>query len=40
MAKFPYTKVSNPFSKTFLKFKNAPLLKVGILSDSGAMVKH
>lgn len=39
MAKFPYTKISIPFSRTFLKFKNAPLLKVGIISDSGAMVK-
>jgi len=36
---FPYQKISNPFSKAFLKFKNSPILKVGILSDSGQMVK-
>lgn len=39
MLRFPYTKISIPFSKTFLKFKNFPLLKVGILSSSGSMVK-
>lgn len=39
MPKFPYEKTSIPFSKTFLKFKNSPILKVGILSESGQMVK-
>jgi len=39
MPKFPYTKISIPFSKTFLKFKNAPLLKVGILAAPSLMVK-
>jgi hypothetical protein len=39
MPSYPYSRISIPFSKTFLKFKNAPLLKVGILVDSGAMVK-
>lgn len=37
--KFPYQRASNPLSKTFLKFKNSPILKIGILSDSGQMVK-
>jgi len=39
MPKFPYEKTSIPFSKTFLKFKNSPILKVGILSESGQLVK-
>lgn len=39
MPKFAYTKISKPFSKTFIKFENAPLLTVGILAPSGAMVK-
>ena len=39
MPKFPYEKTSIPFSKTFLKFKNSPILKIGILSESGQMVK-
>ena len=39
MPRFPYTRISLPLSKTFLKFKNAPLLTVGILAPSGAMVK-
>jgi len=39
MPKFPYEKRSNPYSRTFLRFKNSPILKVGILGDSGQMVK-
>ena len=39
MPKFTYEKTSIPFSKTFLKFKNSPILKIGILSESGQMVK-
>lgn len=36
---FPYTRIVNPSNKSFYPFKNAPLLKVGILSNSGVMVK-
>jgi len=39
MPRFPYTMTSLPFSRSFLKFKNSPILKIGILSDSGLMVK-
>ncbi|OQX80346.1 MAG: hypothetical protein B6D56_05265 [Candidatus Omnitrophica bacterium 4484_70.1] len=39
MPRFPYTRTSLPFSRSFLKFKNSPILKIGILSDSGLMVK-
>jgi len=39
MPKFPYTKTSAPLVPWFCKIKNAPLLKVGILSKSALMVK-
>ncbi len=39
MPRFHYTKIALPFSQTFLKFKNAPLLKVGIVADASLMVK-
>lgn len=39
MVKFTYTRISKPFDKTFLKFKNCPLLTVGIASQAGQMVK-
>ena len=39
MPQYPYSRISLPFSITFLKFKNAPLLTVGIVAGSGAMVK-
>lgn len=39
MPRFPYTRTSIPLSETFVKFKNSPILKVGLLSASGQMVK-
>ena len=39
MQQFPYTRISIPFSKTFLKIKNCPFLKVGIRTNSGQMTK-
>lgn len=39
MPRYSYTRFSLPFSQTFLKFKNAPLLKVALLANSGQMVK-
>lgn len=39
MLRFPYTRTSLPFSRSFLRFKNSPILKIGILSDLGLMVK-
>jgi len=39
MPRFPYTRTVTPFDTSFRKFKNAPLLKVGILSNSKLMVK-
>ena len=39
MPRYPYTRFSLPLSRSFLQFKNAPLLKVGLQSESGAMVK-
>lgn len=39
MPRFPYIRTSAPFSKNFLKFKNSPILKVGLLSPSGQLVK-
>jgi len=38
MPRFPYQKVSIPDSETFLKFKNCPILRVGLLSESGQVV--
>ena len=39
MPRFRYTRASIPLSKTFLKFKNSPILKVGVLSNAGQWVK-
>ncbi len=39
MPSFPYIRTSLPFSKTFLKFKNSPILKVGLLSTFQQIVK-
>jgi len=39
MVRFPYTRISVPNSKNFLKIKNCPLLNVGIVSQTGQMVK-
>jgi hypothetical protein len=39
VVKFPYEKKSNPFSKTFLKFKNSPILKIGLSSGPGQLCK-
>ena len=39
MPKYPYTRFSLPLSRSFMEFKNAPLLKVGLLSGAGPMVK-
>lgn len=39
MPRFPYTRAVNPLDKSFLRFKNHPLLKVGIVSNSKLMAK-
>jgi len=39
MPRFPYTKISIPFSGKFLKIKNCPYLRVGIRNKYGQMVK-
>lgn len=39
MPKFPYIRTFLPTSKNFLKFKNCPILKVGLLSPSQQIVK-
>ena len=39
MPRFPYTIIVHPTHKSFRKFKNLPLLKVGILANSRLMVK-
>jgi len=37
--RFPYIRTSLPTSENFLKFKNCPILKVGLLSPSKQIVK-
>jgi hypothetical protein len=39
MPRYPYTRFSRPFADSFLKFKNAPLLRIGLLADTGQMIK-
>lgn len=39
MLRFPYTRTYLPLSQNFLEFKNSPILKVGLLSLSGQIVK-